>query len=66
MTCQYCSVSARHPCVSRQEAAQCGNNDSPGSCLDFNAKDVAAWIRYNARSDEKDLLNAADLIEERL
>lgn len=60
-TCKHCGVFSRNPCDSLPEAARCGNNDDPGSCLEFNAKDVAAWIRSNTTDDQ--LLAAADKIE---
>jgi hypothetical protein len=65
MTCAHCNIDARHPCLSRDEASRCGNNDDPGSCLNFDASDVAAWIESRAYGDE-DLLKAAEFIRNRL
>lgn len=65
MTCAYCNVYARHPCKTRSEASQCGNNDDPGSYMDFDVKDVVTWIKSRAW-DDTELWAAANLIEERM
>lgn len=68
MSCKFCGVDARHPCESDKEASRCANNPDPGLYLNFDASEVAAWIRSRASNSyhENELLKAADLIENNL
>lgn len=65
MSCKYCSVYPRNPCRSSAEASHCPNAPDPGMYLELDAKEVAAWIRYQASGDQE-LMAAADLIERKL
>jgi hypothetical protein len=49
--CDYCSAIPRHGCESRAEAARCANQSDPGSLLDFDRREVAAWLRSEAESE---------------
>lgn len=64
-SCGFCGTWSRNACDSRSEASTCGNNHNRGSYLDYNAQDVAAWIRANSMGD-KDLDLVADLIERKM
>lgn len=55
LSCDYCSMSPRHPCYSREEAAVCPNQDNPGSLHDFDPTHVAEWIRHRAKRQESDI-----------
>ena len=61
--CDYCSKYPRNPCSSKKQASTCPNS-TLGQYHDFNPIEVAQWIRY--QTSDKDLLEAATLIEEKM
>ena len=66
-SCAYCSACPRHGCDDEEEASRCPNQDNKGMYLNFDAKDVSEWLRYNASMYEGEdiLLSAADALLDR-